>query len=214
MYLNYLLRDKLQYELCIRRVNSEADVSTLRKLRSLMAENILVALQHLKDVGIEHLYAIFSDKVAELQAQSSQPGSNTQAFVIRTNTMVSHLRARLNHLVELGPWPESITMSDVSLLHSSLDSILQCVTSLEEEQEQEVNSRQPDAMKEKHSNAEGTQEASVVRSDAFQEVGKEEREKGSIATDHGNMTHLSMTNQVTGVPQVAANTKSMALNQI
>jgi hypothetical protein len=67
---------------------------------------------------------------------------------------------------------------------------------------------------EKHGNAEETQTASVFMSDAVQQVAKDEREKGSIATDHGNMTRLSMPTQVTEVPHVAANTNSMLLPQI
>jgi hypothetical protein len=135
MNLNYLLRDELQYELCIRGVNSDADVSTLRKLlRSVIAENLSVDVQHLRDVGSEQFYSLVSEKVADLQAQSNQPGSSTQAFLIRMKTRVLHLRACLTHLVQLGPLPESVTMSHVSLLYS-LDSILQRVTSLEEELE-------------------------------------------------------------------------------
>jgi hypothetical protein len=54
---------------------------------------------------------------------------------VRVKIRVAHLRARLGQLVDLGSWPESITMSHISELNSSLDSIIQYVTSLEGEQD-------------------------------------------------------------------------------
>jgi hypothetical protein len=178
MNLNYLLRDELQYELCICGMNSDADVTTLRKLlRSVIEENISVDVQHLKDVGVDQPYSLFSEKVAESHAQSNQSGSSTQAFFIRMKTRVLHLSAHLAHLVQLGPLPESVTMSHVSLLRSSLDSILQRVTSLEEEIEQEGVATQTDAIKEKHGNVEETQAASVFSSDLTHQISTDERER-------------------------------------
>jgi hypothetical protein len=173
-------------------------------------------VQYLKDAEFKQLYTIVSDKIAELQAQSSQPGSSTQAFVIQMKTTGSHLRARLSHFVVPGPWPESITMSHISLLHSSLDSILQCVTSLEEEQEKEGSSKQGDVAKERQGNSDcEIQAASSCRNDATQHVAAtDESERGSNPTDHSNTRYPSKPTRVMGVSQVTADTNSMLLSQI
>jgi hypothetical protein len=109
MNFNYLLRDEVQYELCVRGVNSDADVLALRKLLpSVIAQNIPVGLHHLRDVGSEQLYSFVYEKVGELQAQNTQPGSSAQAFVIRMKTRVSHLRERWPILYRWGLCPNPI----------------------------------------------------------------------------------------------------------
>jgi hypothetical protein len=107
-------------------------------------------------------------------------------------------------------------MSHISLLHSSLDSILQCVTSFEEKQEQEGSGKQGDVAKEREGNSNcEIQAASSCRNDATQHVAaRDESERGSIPTDHSNTRHPSMPTQVMGVSQVRADTNSMLLSQI
>jgi hypothetical protein len=44
---NYLLRDEILYELCTHGVQSEGDVQLLRKLRSVLSDDVPIELQNL-----------------------------------------------------------------------------------------------------------------------------------------------------------------------
>lgn len=60
---NYLFKDELQYEICIREINSEPDVQTLRKMfRSVVSEGAPVYLINLSSLGVEDLYGRVGSK--------------------------------------------------------------------------------------------------------------------------------------------------------
>ena len=66
---NCLLKDELQYELCIRRISSEFDVQTLPKLfLSLVSEGLPVDLSNSRWLVVEDLYGSVASKIVELQA--------------------------------------------------------------------------------------------------------------------------------------------------
>jgi hypothetical protein len=74
-----------------------------------VAENIPVNLKLLKMWGLRSCTALFRTKLRSCRL--SQPSRSIQAFAVRVKTRVAHLRAHLGHLVDLGSWPESITVS-------------------------------------------------------------------------------------------------------
>jgi hypothetical protein len=68
MNRNFSRKDELRYEICIRGINSDVDVQTLRRLfRSVVAEGLPVDLGKISPLGIEELYTSVASKVVELQ---------------------------------------------------------------------------------------------------------------------------------------------------
>jgi hypothetical protein len=110
---NYLLKDELQYELCIRGIGSEADVQTLLKIfRTVVSESIAVDLStcNLRLLGVENLYGSVASKI-ELQALVTQPSSSLSFLTSRLRSRISHLRGRLAYLTNLGLFPADIKTS-------------------------------------------------------------------------------------------------------
>jgi len=128
---NFLLKDKLLYELCIRGISSDADVQTLHRLfRSVMLEGLSVDLTKVSSLGVE-MYARDASNITELQNQVTQPKAGLSSLIPHFRTQISHLKGCLIHLTNLGLFPANITTSHYQVLHNQLDRIKQNITSLE-----------------------------------------------------------------------------------
>jgi hypothetical protein len=121
---NFLLKDELQYELCIHGISSDADIQTLRKLfRSVVSEGLPINLRNLCNLSAYKLYGRVASKIVELQYLVTQQKSTLSLLTSRFITRISHLRARLTHLKTLELVSSNITTSQNQELHDQLNHI-------------------------------------------------------------------------------------------
>jgi hypothetical protein len=62
-----LVKDELQYEICIRGIRADADVRTLTKVcRSVFSRDLPVELSNVRSLCVEDLYGSVASKIVEL----------------------------------------------------------------------------------------------------------------------------------------------------
>ena len=100
---NYLLKDELLYELLVRRISSDSDVHTLRKLfRAVVTDKVTCDVCNLTTLSVEELFEAVDNKAVEMQNLIKQQEELFQLSP-RLRTHLQHLRGRLGHLMELDP---------------------------------------------------------------------------------------------------------------
>jgi hypothetical protein len=128
---NYLLMDELLYELGLRRVTSELEIHSLRKLfRSVAARDIPVEVGYLKSVSEEELYERLLSKILELQNFINKPETELSDSASRIHTKLLHLRGRVSHLQLLGQWGSKVDRAGIQGLEERLEAMEQQVVSV------------------------------------------------------------------------------------
>jgi hypothetical protein len=86
---NYLSKDELLYELCLRGITIETEIQSLRKLfRSAVARDLPVGVSHLRELIVGELGECFLNKIHELQAHVTQSETALPSLVARMRTKI------------------------------------------------------------------------------------------------------------------------------
>jgi hypothetical protein len=105
----FLLKEELQYKPCIRGMEDDAHVQTLRNVfRSVLSAELPVDLILLLT---EDLCGSVSSNIIELQNLVTQPTLTVSLLTLRLRTWISHLMGHLKHLTNLGWFALKITIS-------------------------------------------------------------------------------------------------------
>jgi hypothetical protein len=121
---NYLLKDELVYELAVRGIASEVDVSTLRKLfRMVVAEGIAVQINNLRTANVDELYSPIVSKINVLQSLVPLPELEPACVTQRLLTSLHHLQGRIQHIMALGVLPRDVEQGNYEELEKALNNI-------------------------------------------------------------------------------------------
>jgi hypothetical protein len=96
---NFLLKDKLQFKLCIQGISSEGNTLALQKLfRSVVSRQG----DYLKSVSIDKWCSCTDLKICELPSLVTQSKPSLSFVGPRVRPWLLHLRGRLHHLTDAG----------------------------------------------------------------------------------------------------------------
>ena len=121
---NYLLKDELLYELLVRRISSDSDVHTLRKLfHAVVTDKVTCDVRNLTTLSVEELFEAVDNKAVEMQNLIKQQEEELFQLSPHFRTHLEHLRGRLRHLTELDPSVSIIPRSRYQQVRERLDCL-------------------------------------------------------------------------------------------